>query len=196
MYYTYTPAEPAVAAPPALPTRTGADVRNLLLLAAGWAAFVLIISPQHEYPIIDDWIYAGSVRQMLDTGVFRMPDWSQTSLVGLTVWGTVWTRQFGFGFTVLTASTLFLAAIALFAFYALARTVDVSPGGALLGTALLGFNPLFVHLSYSFMTDVPFLALVLLACLCYVRGCQTQGVAWLVLGSLFVAGAFLIRQLG
>jgi 4-amino-4-deoxy-L-arabinose transferase-like glycosyltransferase len=196
MYYTYTPAEPAVAAPPALPTRTWADVRNLLLLAAGWAAFVLIISPQHEYPVIDDWAYAGSVRHMLDTGTFQMPPSAQTNLVGLTVWGTLWARQFGFGFTVLTASTLFMAAIALFAFYALARTVDVSPGGALLGTALLGFNPLFVHLSYSFMTDVPFLALMLLSCLCYVRGCQTRGVAWLVLGSLFVAWAFLIRQLG
>jgi hypothetical protein len=196
MYYTtYAPAE-APAPPSTLPARTGADVRNLLLLAVGWAAFVLIISPQHEYPIIDDWMYAGSVRQMLDTGTFRMPDSSQTSLVGLTLWGTLWARQFGFGFTVLTASTLFLAAIALFAFYALARTVGVTPGGALLGAALLGFNPLFVHLSYSFMTDVPFLALMLLACLCYVRGCQGRGVGWLVLGSLFVAWAFLIRQFG
>jgi hypothetical protein len=193
MYYTtYAPAE-APASAPALPTRTGADVRNLLLLAVGWAAFVLIISPQHEYPIIDDWAYAGSVRQMLDAGTFRMPDWSDANLIGLTYWGTLWTRLFGFSFTVLTGSTLVLAAIALFAFYALARTMDVSPGGALLGAALLGFNPLFVHLSYSFMTDVPFLALLLLACLCYVRGCQVRGVWWLVLGSVFTAGAFLIR---
>jgi hypothetical protein len=195
MYYTsYAPAE-APAPASTRPARTGADVRNLLLLAVGWAAFVLIISPQHEYPTLDDWAYAGSVRQMLDTGTFHMPDWSDATLVGLTLWGTLWTRLFGFGFTVLTGSTLVLAAIALFAFYALARTVGVMPGGALLGAALLGFNPLFVHLSYSFMTDVPFLALVLLACLGYVRGCQGQGVGWLVLGSLFGAGAFLIRPL-
>jgi hypothetical protein len=196
MYYTtYAPAD-APAPVAALPSQRGADVRNLLLLALGWAAFVLIITPQHEYPICDDWAYAGSVRQMLDTGTFQMPDWSDANLVGLTLWGTLWTRLLGFGFTVLTGSTLFLAAMALFAFYALARTVGVTPGGALLGAALLGFNPLFVHLSYSFLTDVPFLALMLLACLCYVRGCQGPGVGWLVLGSLFVAGAFLIRQLG
>ncbi len=191
---TYPKAEAPVAAPPPL-VRTGADVRNLLLLAVGWAAFLLIISPQHEYPIIDDWAYSASVRQMLDTGTFHMPDWSDSSLVALTLWGTLWTRLLGFSFTVLTGSTLFLAAIALFAFYALARTVGVTPGGALLGAALLGFNPLFVHLSYSFMTDVPFLALMLLACLCTVRGCQGRGAGWLVLGSLFVAIAFLIRQL-
>ncbi len=193
--YTTTYPKAAAPAPVQAPlVRTGADVRNLLLLAVGWAAFLLIISPQHEYPIIDDWAYSGAVRQMFDTGTFHMPDWSDANLIGLVLWGTLWTRLLGFSFTVLTGSTLFLAALALFAFYALARTVGVTPGGALLGAALLGFNPIFVHLSYSFMTDVPFLALLLLACLCYARGCQGRGGLWLVLGSLFAAAAFLIRE--
>ncbi|MFL5733857.1 MAG: hypothetical protein ACJ78Q_11715, partial [Chloroflexia bacterium] len=94
--------------------------------------------------------------------------------------------------------------------------------GALLGTGLLALNPIFFHLSYSFMTDVPFMCLLLIACYCYIRGLRqtmadgrwTMGVteptgqapsaivhrpssiAWLLLGGAFAGYAFLVRQFG
>src|SRR5438552_7723253 len=145
--------------------------QNLMCLAAiavGWVALLLIIPPQHEYPIIDDWIYARSVQHQVATGAFEMPAQSQASLVGLTLWGTLWVRLFGFSFTVLTYSTLVLAVAALYAFYGIAREVGAPPWGALLGTGLLAVNPIFFHLSYSFMTDVPFMSLLLLASYCYI----------------------------
>ncbi|MDQ6693451.1 MAG: glycosyltransferase family 39 protein [Chloroflexota bacterium] len=174
-----------------------ADLRNLLLIAAGWMLLLVLLPPAHDYPVIDDWIYSASVQQQLNTGVFTMPGQSQASLVGLTLWGTGWARLFGFSTTVLTYSTLFLALAGLLTFYALARTLKTPPAGALLGTALLGLNPIFLHLSYSFMTDVPFLALVLIACYAYVRGLQPCGSsAWLLVGGVFSGWAFLIRQFG
>ena len=176
--------------------RANRDRRNLALILAGAVALVLLLPPAHDYPIIDDWIYAGSVQHQLATGVFVMPAASQANLVGLTLWGTLWARVFGFSYTTLTWSTLVLALGGLLAFYGLARRVRVPPGGALVGTALLGLNPLFLHLSYSFMTDVPFLALTLGACYGYVRGLQTRRPAWLLVAGVLAGWAFLIRQFG
>jgi 4-amino-4-deoxy-L-arabinose transferase-like glycosyltransferase len=200
------PAAPLPAAPafPPGPVRLPAglgrvdrlDLRNLIWIVLGGLAVLLLVSPQHEFPTTDDYLYAGSVRDMLATGRFIMPDFSQANLFGLTVWGAGWARVFGFSFTSLTFSTLVWALIGLVAFYGLARRLGVGPGGALFGTALLGLDPLFVHLSYSFMTDVPFLGAVLLACYCYVRGIQEDRLGWVVAGGLFAGYAYLIRQFG
>src|SRR5690348_13607686 len=87
------PAEPDDV--PAAPVRPGVDRRNLALIVLGFVGVLLLIPPGHEYPIIDDWIYAGSVQNQLATGVFQMPANSQANLVGLTLWGTLWARVFG-----------------------------------------------------------------------------------------------------
>src|SRR3954447_5748193 len=72
----WTPAHPteALMTPEALGR---ADLRNLGLIVLGFLALLLLIPPGHEFPVVDDWIYAGSVRDMLATGRFTMPDWSQ-----------------------------------------------------------------------------------------------------------------------
>jgi 4-amino-4-deoxy-L-arabinose transferase-like glycosyltransferase len=192
------------------------DLRNLWLIAAGWVALILLIPPVHDYPVIDDWIFYRSVQHQLATGEFQMPPASQPNLVGLTLWGTLWARFFGLSFTTLTASTLFMALVASCAFYALARTIGIGPGASILGTALLSLNPIFFHLSYSFMTDIPFVALILMSCLCYVKGLQgprseVRGQSsragpfdlgswtselWLAAGGFFAGYSFLIRQFG
>src|SRR5437763_1813705 len=77
----------------------GPDRRNLLLIALASSTLLVLVPPQHDYPIIDDWIYAGSVRVLLETGRFDMPPMSQANLVGLTVWGAGWVRLFGFSFS-------------------------------------------------------------------------------------------------
>src|SRR5207248_711133 len=104
---------------------------------------------------------------------------------------------FGFSHTTLRISTLVLAGSGVLAFYLLLREL-LDPGRALLGALLLLFNPLFVFLSYSFMTDVPFLSLALWALFCYVRALRARSprLGWLAAGSALAGGAFLIRQLG
>ena len=68
------------------------DLRHLIWIVLGWLAVLLLVAPQHEYPTTDDYLYAGSVRDMLATGRFIMPDFSQANLVGLTVWGALWAK--------------------------------------------------------------------------------------------------------
>lgn len=184
------------------PVNFAQELRNAGLIVIGFALVLLLLPPQHEYPIIDDWIYAGSVRDFLDHGVFIMPPQTQANLVGLTLWGVAWCKLLGFGvtsFTILTYSTLFMSLAALLSLYALARLVGVRPASALFAAALLGLNPIFLHLSYSFMTDVPFVALVLSASFFYILGLQGNGRgshAWLWLAGILSGWAFLIRQFG
>ena len=173
-----------------------ADLRNLAILVAGFCAVLLLLPPTHEWAVLDDWIYANAVQHQLATGAFAMPDRSQANLVGLALWGTAWARVLGFNYTTLTLSVLALTLLGLPAAYGLARRLGVAPAGALFGTALLALNPLFLHLSYSFMTDIPFLALLLISAYAYVRGLQDGRAGWLVLGGLFSGWAFLVRQFG
>jgi 4-amino-4-deoxy-L-arabinose transferase-like glycosyltransferase len=193
--HTAADVEPRRAAParPSLPI-PWVDLRNLYIILAGCVALLVLLPPEHEYPIIDDWIYAGSVRHQVDTGDFAMPPQSQANLVGLALWGTLWARLFGVSYTTLTYSTLALALVGLLAFYGLARRVGTPPNAALLGAGLLAVNPLFLHLSASFMTDVPFLALVLVACYGYVRGLQHGQWGWLLVAGVCAGWGFLIRQ--
>src|SRR4051794_15608130 len=115
------PAPAAPTRPPPSRLRLTVDQRNGLLILGGVIALLLILPPQHEYPIIDDWIYAGATRTLVATGVFQMPSMSQANLVGQSLWGVPWVKLFGFSFTVLTYSTLVLAVAGLLAFYGIAR---------------------------------------------------------------------------
>jgi hypothetical protein len=54
----------------------------------------------------------------------------------------------------------------------LLRRLGIGVGQAVFGSAVLLLNPLYLHLSFSFMTDVAFLALLLAAVLAAVAGLQ------------------------
>ena len=53
--------------------------------------------------------------------------------------------------------------------YFLLRRLGASRGLAVLGALLLGFNPIYFALSFTFMTDVPFTALVVVSLLVMFR---------------------------
>src|SRR5438094_1729155 len=169
----------------------------LIVLALAIAAVLLAAPPLGEFPINDDWLYARTVQGLVERGQLEVPAWGASSLVLQAYWGALFARLFGFSHLALRASTLVLAAVGLVGFYLLLREL-LDPGRALLGTLLLLVNPLYVTLSYSFMTDVPFLSLTLWALFCYTRALRGQRphLGWLAGGSLFAGGAFLVRQFG
>jgi len=67
---------------------------------------------------------------------------------------------------------------------------------ALLGAFLLLCNPVYLHLSYSFMTDVPLLSILLAATLSTVLALQRNNNRLLVIAMLLTSLACLIRQTG
>src|SRR5205814_1561449 len=72
----------------------------------------------------------------------------------------------------------------LWGLYWLLRELRVSRQGALLGTATLGVNPIFFMLSFTFMTDVPFLALMVWASFAMVRAVCTKRTGWLLAATI------------
>lgn len=171
------------------------DAINLCLLALGFILVLCLVSPARAFPITDDWIYSRAVSDLLRWD-YQLPLQSQANLLSHVVWGALFALALGESYTALTIATLAASAVCLLGLYLLMRHLAVSPNLALLGAATLGCNPLYLYLSYSFMTDVTFLAYWLLAGLFFVRGFQGYGERWLWLGSIMSALAYLTRQPG
>ncbi|HYO48761.1 MAG TPA: glycosyltransferase family 39 protein [Chloroflexia bacterium] len=156
---------------------------------------LVLIPPARSYSMIDDWAYARSVQDILN-GIFTPHEWVEANAFGHNLVGALFASLFGYSFTTLTAATLFMSAACISLLYLLLRQLDVAPALALWGSAVLALNPLYLHLSYSFMTDVTFFVYMLAALLCYVRGMKGYGAGWLWLGSIAASLAFLTRQFG
>jgi hypothetical protein len=177
-------------------------------LRRAWGPLAIIVSiflvnPLYEYPVGDDWTYALSVWHFMETGRLRVPDESAASLIFQTAWGALFCWPFGFSFSALHLSTLALSVVGLWAFHRLCALrvegahADVS-WFPLLATLALWFHPIFFTLSFTFFTDVPFLALFLLALYCFAKSRAARGererAGALILGAIFSSGAVLVRQ--
>ena len=171
------------------------DMRNCVLLLLGLITLILLISPARVYPMTDNWLYYFAVEDILQLR-YTGAEWSQTTGVTLYMWGALFALVFGNTFTVLAVANIIVSAACLLQFYALLRTLHLRPGQALLGSAVLGLNPMYVYLSFAFMTDVMFLACMLATLVCFVRWTQEDSVGWLVLGGVAAALSYLTRQFG
>src|SRR5680860_940123 len=99
---------------------------------------------------------------------------------------------------VMRLSTVVMAALGGIALYAILRQLGVSKSRSALGMGVWLFNPLTFALSFSFMTDPHFSAVMLISLAFYVRGLRPdrEHLIAIVIGSLFAGFAFWIRQQG
>jgi hypothetical protein len=136
------------------------------------------------------------VEHLLETGQLAVLDWSANYPILQILWGGLFSLPFGFSFGALRLSTLVLAVIGCGALYLTLRELDLDRQRSLVGTLALAANPVFFVLSFTFMTDVPFLSMMNLALLCYVAGVKRERQSLLWAGGAFAAAAFLSRQIG
>ena len=177
--------------------RSGAEEDGRVVVLAPlmvWAVALLLVPPSGEFPLNDDWIYSRAVLDWLDSGSYGGHPFSTATLVAQAGWGALFCLAFGFSFEVLRWSTLFLWAVAAVTTGQIARVMGADRWTASLAGCLIITNPLALNLGYTFMTDVPFLALMALSGYGYVRALGSSGVRWLLWGSFFGAMAFLVRQ--
>lgn len=172
------------------------DWRNLLLIVVGYAIALWPMPINHDFPITDDWSYAQAVAKLVGGQGFSPPQWAQMTLVSHSYWGALFVWLFGFSFTSLTLATMVMSLTGVIAFYLLLRQLGFSATLSGLGVATLAFNPDYLSLSYTYMTDVTFLTLLLLGSLFYLKGLAGNGKDWLWLGGGFASLAFLTRQFG
>jgi Dolichyl-phosphate-mannose-protein mannosyltransferase len=157
---------------------------------------VLVISPVGEFPLNDDWIYSKTVQHLLETGQYKAHPYLNATLIAQSYWGAMFCKIFGFRFTVLRISTLVLAFANAWAVAKSGMVLGFSRNLSLLCGAIVATSPLVLQLSYSFMTDVPFLAMSNLSGFFFLKALRQpkpQRIAW---GSVTAALAFLVRQFG
>jgi hypothetical protein len=190
--------------PVAIPaTRSSLDKRDLVacaLIAMSYAIMVLLMPIARNFAYVDDWTFAHTVEAIAVGQGFRPSELGQMTLATHAHWGALFDLLLGVSFTSLTAANMVMSLVAALTFYVLLRRVGLEPGWSGLGVAMLVFNPFFLGLSYSFMTEITFVAMMLLTCLCYFEGLRGMsmgtGYGWLWLGSVFAALTFLTRQFG
>ena len=170
--------------------------RDFLWIVICGATVTLMLRPFQNTPFIDDWAYAWSVEQLLQRGQIRLLDWSVHPNFAQILWGWIFCLPTGFSFVALRASTFVLALTGLCAFYMLLRDLNVSRRDALMGVAVLGFNPVFFVLSFTFMTDIPFLAATIVAAWAFVRALRERSDWWLAAAAVLGIAAICVRWVG
>jgi Dolichyl-phosphate-mannose-protein mannosyltransferase len=148
-----------------------------------------------DVPLHDDWTYAWSVEHFLKTGKLQVLDWSIHYPFAQILWGALFCLPFGFSFSALRVSTVVLAWLGALALYATLRELGRARTESLIAALVLIVNPVFFLLSFSFMTDVPFVCVSNIAFFFIVRGFSRRSSFDLWVGCTFGFTAFFIRQL-
>lgn len=168
---------------------------DILLLTVLWLASLSLVQPIGNFPLNDDWAFARTVKHLLQTGEYYPTPWAAMPLVTQTLWGALFCLSAGFSFSALRCSTLVMSFAALLFTYTALRHVHPSRFAALVGSLTLLFNPIFFALSNTFMTDVPFTAIMLGAAVFLFRNLVGGSTFDFVMGSSLAVAATLSRQL-
>jgi len=172
------------------------DMLAITLIALLWGALVFVIGVGGDFPLNDDWVHAWSVKNFLDgRGLLLLP-YAGPLLYFQVLLGAVASAVFWFSFVTLRAVTLVSALVALWSLWWMMRQARVSAKNAFLVVAALAVNPWFVNLSFTFMTDVPSLAFLLLACAFMIKGFDRDRRGWIILANVAALASMFIRQSG
>jgi hypothetical protein len=175
------------------------DRADLLVLGAIvvlWGLMAIVVNPVGDFPLDDDWAFGLPVKWLLETGHLRLTDEAAMTLIAEVLWGALFTSIAGFSFTVLRVSTLVMATLGLAASYLVGREVGLPRWLAIVVTALFVANPVFIAVSYTFLTDAHFWSLTMLAVFLVLRGVRRGDAVSYWAGWAAILAATLVRQLG
>lgn len=172
------------------------DFLALTLILLVYLSLALAASPLHEFPLNDDVMYAEAVRTLLETGQLKLSPWVAPTLILQVAYGAVVSKLLTFSFTTLRLTTLVLSLVSTSSLYLFLRTLNLDRVLSLCGALTVALNPVYLNLSYTFMTDVPFIAFLLLSLICYAQGLTRNSHAGVLVGSVLATASLLIRQTG
>lgn len=171
-------------------------VIDLLCLTVFWLLSLVVAHPVGNFPLDDDWSYGLTVKHLIETGSYQATGWESMTLIVNVLWGSVFCLVSGFSFTVLRFSTFVAAWLGMLAVYWLMRECRQPRGVTLLATLVFAFDPVYYVLSNTFMTDVLFITLSVLAVIFFLKDLKGQSNANLVLATALSLAAVMSRQVG
>jgi len=161
-----------------------------------WWLMAIVVNPAGDFPLNDDWAYGLPVKWLVETGRLRLTDWGAMTLVTQVLWGALFASIAGFSFTVLRISTLVIATGGLVASYLAGREVGLPSWLAMVVAGLFVVNPIFISVSNTFLTDVPFWSMTMLAVFLLLRGLRRGHALSYWAGWATILAATLLRQVG
>ncbi len=173
-----------------------ASCRDLLILLLLWCGAVALANPAGDFPLNDDWAYGLNTRALAVENRLFFSEWPAMTLIAHTLWGALFCKFFGFSFTALRFSTLLTGLIGLAGFYRLLTWATLPRQMVWFLSLLLVFNPFWFVLANSYMTDVPFLAVLLWSVYFFLKMLEKPAVTVLLCATFFAIWACFIRQLG
>jgi len=157
-----------------------------LVLGGYFLLNLICVGASGNFPLNDDWMYGLEVKKLLETGQLRLLGGSPSCAIHVLL-GAIVCKIFGFSFVVLRMLCITLSFLCCFLLYAVMRELGGRRRDALCGAALLATNPLYVNLSFGYMTDVPTLTYCLAYALFCLRAIRTSSaVDWVLAGSALV----------
>ncbi|MCX6921735.1 MAG: glycosyltransferase family 39 protein, partial [Verrucomicrobia bacterium] len=169
---------------------------DLLGITLVWGLAVLLVNPVGNFPLNDDWAMGDTVKLLLEKGAYLPSGWTSMPMITQVFWGALFCLPGGFSFTALRFSTLVMGWLGVSGAYLLIRHLGRSRLLSILCSLTLALNPIYFALSNTFMTDVPFTALVIWASWFLVRHLETDTLTDLLIGTALATAATLCRQLG
>lgn len=148
---------------------------------------LLFVPPRGDFPLNDDWIYAQTVQNIMETGRYEPNVYADPVYIVHAYWGALVCRVFGFSFTALRFSTLLVALLGSWLAARCAKEAGLDQASSLLIGLLLFANPIALNLSYTFMTDIPFLMLSTASGLLFLRALNSGSATMVLLGSAVAA---------
>jgi len=161
-----------------------------------WGILFIILPPARQnFPLNDDWAFSKGAFAFARGEGLHYYHWASIPLLGQWLWAFPFIRLLGESHAVLRLSTLLLSGFGVLALYDLLRRAnDVPPWYAALATLALALNPLFFLLAGTYMSDVPALALSLVALTLYERSLQNGHRGLLAAATVTAILATITRQ--
>ena len=159
----------------------------------------LIVHPSVELGLNDDWSYVRSAQVLAQTGHIVYNGWAAPMLGWHLLLGAVFIKLFGFSFLVLRAATVLIAMLTAFLFHRILVRCGINEFNSSIGTLTLTLSPLFLPLTFSFMTDIGGLFVIVLCLYGCLRALAATSVSaistWLGLAWLSNVIGGTIRQI-
>ena len=172
-------------------------VSPALFLVLVWGFIIWFIGPSGEFMINDDWSFIKALQIVTCDGCVPATGWGDggPSLLTHLIWGFAFTKIFGFSVTVLRVSVLVMAVLGSVALMVFLKRTGASSSLAFWGALTLIANPLFLSQSFTFMTDVTLVGIMIFSALFITEGIERQSRILVVLGLVFALAALLTRQI-
>ncbi len=166
----------------------------LLVIYAASALFFLAVSGSG--PFSDEAAYAKTAKIAAEQHQIELSHVTAPIALVPIGFGALFLSVTGFSMTVLRFSVLIFSLFGALGFYWLLKELGLDETSAVLGPLVMFVYPEFFWGSFLFMTDVPYVCLMVFALLFTLRGLARQRNELLLLGSVFSFAACMTRQPG